>query len=238
MGISKIILFIAIPLAPAHAAEKAKPFQLECESLESLAERITACSRNRYAVESARQCFDRLMQAWNDAPKELNRILSVSKARKNTKQDAELGLSKGDYEKTVAKMENLLAVTERNTQLIADYPRAMLNDPDFRVNCFTDRFDRIQEIVYELDDRLMEGERTLAAAAALKGISLTRQKIVGSDSAGPKRLPTSLPSQVKASPVMKSGKSAQRRSDITGTERSRQKEILTNFKLRDQLTSP
>jgi hypothetical protein len=239
-------LFIIVILAACSAApdgwseEKQKIFKLECESVEDLTDRIDACSSNSFAVESASQCYEKLMAAWKDAPNDLNRIMSVSKKRETSRQKAELAFSKTDYEKTMAKLENLISVTEANTALIAKYPFAMIEDSDIPVDCYTDRFQAVQEIVWKLDDRISEAEDTLAAASSLHGIVGVRDQNIDASTTN-----AVLHGQGESAPLKRvpAGTSSQPASDITGikeekVKQSKQQEILNTFPLRDQLTGP
>ncbi len=239
MNGTRTLFLLSLSLLPATSlADELHPVKVDCEGLESLTEQVTSCSANSVAVESAMRCRDSLVRAWNEAPKDLNRVLSISQARDNSRQQAELAFSKTDYQKTIAKLENLIAVTERNTALVAEYPRTMLYDPDFQLNCYDDNFQQVQEIVWELDDKLEEGKATLAKAGSLRGISDGRELGVASDTIN--RVLASEPREIASAPPMAyvKGRSPSKRSDITGTERSREKEILTSFKIRDQLTGP
>ncbi len=242
----KQILFlstIGLSLASLNGtcADELKLVKLDCESVESLTDRIDACSNNTLAVDSAKECYVKLINAWKSASQDLNRVMSVSKKRTNSRQDAEIAFSKTDYEKTMAKLENLIAVTKKNSDLVASYPLAMIEDPDTPVDCFTDRFQEVQDIVWKLDDRLAEGEATLEAATGLRGTaterdanmdaSLTNKVLHGEGQSAPlQRVPAGQ-------------RPHQRPSDVTGireqkVKQTKEQEILNTFPLRDQLTGP
>lgn len=211
---SNRMLLIAALLACGRAG--AEPAMPECEAPEAVRGRIDACSANSKAVESARQCYQQVVQAWQEAPRELNRIMSVATKRSSSRQQAELAFSKTDYEKTIARLRKLLHATEESTRRVAEYPLAMLHDPDFpELNCYADAFREVQEIVYQLDDRIEEGERTLAAAEDLHGVSGQRERYVGTDS------PNALGGNRQAG--VGSGRSRNSVSDVTGLEEDRRK---------------
>jgi hypothetical protein len=225
LGSSYSPLLIAAALLALAQDASAEPAVIDCEMPENLRERIDACSANTRAVASARQCYQRIVHAWQEAPVELNRIMSIAKNRTNSRQQAELAFSKGDYEKTIAKLRKLLAETEENTRRVADYPLAMLQDPDFpELNCYMDPYEEVQEIVYQLDDRIAEGERTLAIAEGLRGTSEVRERYVGTDS---------INRHAGASePGLGSKRHEKVASDVTGLKEELEKQRVTEETLR------
>lgn len=199
--------------------------EVECEAPEQVRDRINACSENTEATKSANECYRKILRAWSQAPAELKRVMSISKARKSSRQQAELAFSKTDYEKTMRKLRALLDATEYNTKLVALYPRAMLHDPDFpELNCYSDPFQEVQEIVYQLDDRIKEGEQTLAAAESLFGVSGTRERLVDTDSLNRKG--------GARTTYRKTGRQETESSDVTGLREEAGKSAKTSESLK------
>ncbi|MGZ3693854.1 MAG: hypothetical protein ACXWQO_06610, partial [Bdellovibrionota bacterium] len=100
------------------------------------------------------------------------------------RQEKKFDDTQSDYKKAIAKLGQLIAATKRNADLVAQYPRAMVDvpgvdwDPSRSAPCYNDRFDEIQKIVSKLDDMIIEGETARAKSAQLKGIALdSDQKI-------------------------------------------------------------
>lgn len=224
-----------------YANEIPSVVKIECESVSAVLAKVDSCSENTIAVESAQKCYDRIVKEWNEAPKDLKSVMSLAKPRENSRQEAEFVYTHGDYKKTITKLNNLLDVSERNSDLLTKYSTAMLRDYDIEeasgpIPCYADNFKKLEKIVWALDDRISEGVTALEAAEQLWGVALDRDGgIDGSQSNGVIHSAYASGAGETIQPYV-AGQSPRPSSDITGTRRAIQNEILSDFKIRDQLT--
>lgn len=227
-----LLLQLTLSAIPARAG-------VACESVSAVEAKVAACSENTRAVESAQACYDKIIHAWDTAPEGLKKVMSLSKARAQSRQEVEFQFTHSDYEKTLDKIDELLVMTEKNTELLTKYSTAMLRD--FHIEeaageplpCYAENFAKLKKIVWALDDRIAEGEATYEKAEQLRNIALGRDG--GLDTADTNGLVSGV--------NVGSGQSENGRSDVTGmkedkAKRSGQKDILAeqNERARKEFT--
>lgn len=158
LTISLLLLFTL----PAFA------FEIECERPEALVRRIEFCTQNRFAVESAKNCRDRLAAAFKAAGPELKRILGTDPG----KQKESFQISQDDYKKARAKLDHLIEMSTSNLRRIAAYPRVMLDqESGDSVPCFSENAAQLEPIVQDLDAKISELKGAASANNTLLGIS-------------------------------------------------------------------
>lgn len=219
----QIILWALLASAPVFAegpAEK-KITIVACEAPESIEQRISSCTDDVIAEKAARACHDALIREWNRANAELASVMGAAKNDANTKQRAGFSNSHGDMQLAIDKLAELIVVTEKAADRIANYPPVMIDNPyagaglEGSSNCFKSPYLAISKIVKDLDLKADEGEDALATADKLRGVSQARDdgiatgyghSIAGSHTSG-----------------IGSGHSQNRTSDITGLEQDKAK---------------
>jgi hypothetical protein len=174
----EILVFLFLTIGPAYADSTGgglvKPSK--CLSKKELLEKIQFCSDNDKAVHSAKACYQEVISAWNQANGELQRILSVSKKVDGSKQHEEFTFSEADYRKASSKLKELITFTKSRADLLAEYPRVMMDDPMVltvagSLPCYQNAFAKIEKLVQLLDDKAAEGIHARSEAKKLARIS-------------------------------------------------------------------
>ena len=184
--LSPTVLLLLFASGIAGAAENSKLLTLQCEGLEVLSSRIQFCSDSREAVHSAQLCYEALARAWNNAPLVLNKSLSsATRGKAGTNQEKEFNNSRSDFANTLLILDNLIAVTKANTELLSKYP-ALLFDTPYMTNedeqsapCYFQAIDKIQDIVWDLDEKIHEGESAREVTEKMRAIAQSRDDHVG-----------------------------------------------------------
>jgi hypothetical protein len=237
-----LLLLILLPDC-ALAAEPARAPLVVCLSAEEAASRITYCSQNGEVVNKAIDCYEELDRTWKTTAGELSKSLLGVQKRSSTRQQGEMNFSKNDYATSVDKMSHLIATTEFDLARIHEYSKTMLDligaeSDEESSSCYLENVARLRLVEDDFRKMIDEAKSARAKAESLGGTSGAREVAVASDNVNkmlrePGRLPAS------AAPIVAvKARSPRRVSDITGTERSRVKEILSAYKVRDQLTAP
>lgn len=209
-SISLLALLLAIA-SPAQAAKNKWP-KINCMPLEQLDPKIRYCTENVVAVEAATACSQKMMQAWDEAARELKLL----QADEQSGQRVDYNRSRKKYLGTINRMSHLTRMLMRNADLIARYPSVMadiqkLNGLEESLPCYRDNFERIQQIVLEIDDKSHEAIAAVEATETLHRSVISRAG--GIESKGSNR--PAARAQVTGR-VPASSKQKQRTSKITG----------------------
>lgn len=218
------LLFAALSEESHGRSPKPDPSwpKLQCAPLEQLQQEIQYCNDNRKAVAHAEECMKKLADAWSEASLELKQL----QASDLSGQRADFNRSGSKYRNTIDRMAYLTGRLMRSADLISRYPDVMVDNParqsrEDSFPCYQQNFAKIQKIVIDLDQRSKEGVQALVAASALEESVIARSGKIESDTlvkpvnagAAEERMPASLGAK----------KPADRPSDITGTEKKKEK---------------
>lgn len=143
--------------------------KIQCLPLASLDVGIHFCTENTLAVLQAQACSARLSGAWTDAARDLSLLQEGSTGG----QRLDFGRSQERYDTAVERVRSLLALTRRNTDLLAQYPTVMVDAPGVAswsdsLPCYREAYDQLQQTVTLLDRKMAEGRRVLASASRLR----------------------------------------------------------------------
>lgn len=167
-----ILFFMAI-FATAPSGRAAN-ISIQCDSPDDLSPKIQYCTQNTKAVQSAADCVDRVKSAIRDASDELSGVFGKDFLGSNgvqmQRQKRTFGTSATDYQRAVQKLDFIIAESTRNLHYLADYPGAMLDDPNGHVPCYSENFAKLQKLVSDLDNKVTELKNARAANAKLGGI--------------------------------------------------------------------
>ena len=144
-----------------------------CLPLTALDGQIRYCTDNGKAARSAEACVREVEQAWEKASAQLARF-----SPEGGTQRLGYGLSQEEYDAAAEKLRSLLALTERNADLLAHYPSVMVDAPGIAsfaesLPCFREVYGQLQAKVSQLDARVRSGRRVLAGALRLRAESRT-----------------------------------------------------------------
>lgn len=240
------VLTLVVALAPsgAIAAGGMRSPLVTCLSAEEAAEGISFCSQNAEMVNKAIDCYEELDRTWKVTAGQLNKTLLGVQKRETSRQQGEMQFSKSDYATSVDKMSHLIATTEFNLARVHEYSKTMLDligaeSDEESSSCYLENVAKLRRVEGDFRKMIEEAKVAKAKAENLGGTSGAREVAVGSDTmnkvlkSGPSRMPASSP------PIaMVKGRSPRQSSDISGTEKSHENEILSAFKVRDQLNRP
>lgn len=208
----RIFVSLGLLLASAAWGEGLRNISVECPSPEQVATRITACTENREAVDRAQECYRAVIRAWQGATADLNRVMAYQKMGKHTSQENSLERAQADYQNSMAKLQQLIDMTDRNTERVAGYTFGMHEDPNQPLACFTEAYAAVENVVNALDDKLTEGVNALEAAKALNMASAKNDAAIDS-------VPANGPSNINKKSLGKSAAGGSEKviqSDVTG----------------------
>jgi len=148
----------------------ASGFEINCETPQHLDGRIEYCTQNRFAVESANDCADRLQAEFDAAGPELSQIFNLARGQDAHRQKKEFQFSESDYQHAKEKLGHLIHEAQYNMDLLANYPSVMLDDPEHSVPCFLENRADLGDVVADIDDQITELKKARKIADSLRGI--------------------------------------------------------------------
>jgi hypothetical protein len=161
------MLILASSPAAAHAGDP--PWaSVRCTPLATLDAAIRYCTDNVQASVSAQACSAQIDRAWASAAVDLAVLEGEGSG-----QRLDFGRSQERYDLAAERLESLIALTKKNADLLAAYPKAMVDNPsmesfDESLPCFRDVYDQLQLAVTKLDRKAREGRTVLAGARRLR----------------------------------------------------------------------
>lgn len=230
--------------------------KVECPSLENLMEEAEECSDNGRFGEAGISC----VKALEDAIRQQAELARASMKASNEKHTGEqagnaqthnFAGSGANYQISRTTLEELIAAAKGTRASVNSYlngiyypedfdaPEEVIGDPiEFLDNnaCYNDNRIGLENLVKQVDKKIAELEAALSESQKRETGSNQREigqgtaglgKVTGGKNTGP---PKPLPSG-----SAKGGASPRTKSDITGTKESKEKEILGEFLIRDQL---
>lgn len=209
-------------LAFTAQASGSDQITIRCETPADLDSRIVFCSDNAKAAQVAKACLAELDRAFQEAGPELQKFFDAEKGQLSLHQKKDFKVSGADHERARAKLTSLIDTATYNLHLMREYPPVMLDvaeedveDPSEHSQCFTENYEVVKTVVADLDRKVTELKRTRKVTVALKGaINVSESKLDNKS--------TQLAAQA---PDMRSGKSDNGASDVTGIKESKAKGV-------------
>lgn len=211
------ILFLLgfVSVSTAHGQNVA------CMGLSELKEEVFSCSSNTTAAQKAMQCYDQVMKNWEDASKELGKLME--KAKKESAQNKLLSTMNVDFKNALTKIDAETESMQKNTELISSYPLAMVEyfpgimDPR-EPYCFQRPHQKILAITADLKKQIAVAKKLREQTSSFYQAT----KNAGSNLKGSvvEKLPPARPTESKKPAIQKSGKAQNSGSDITGSQKA------------------
>lgn len=161
-----------------------------CPSQAEVSGKITFCSHNGLAVETAKTCASRIHAEWVKASQEIQKNLAELKKASKDQQQNQLATSRASYANTVKKLNDQISSMQRDTALVASYAQSMMDFPDSDedeppATCFTENFDKLQKIVGDLDKEIVQAKAVYKETLALQKTANTGTVDMSSIQASP-----------------------------------------------------
>lgn len=210
-------LILALALAsPLWAAEKKQP---ACREGKSFLKEIYNCGQNKLAATYAEKCANHSLAAVKAAGGALAAQMEAAKLSLSTGQAAGMNDARKRLATTVMALGAQIAAMQKSAALISAYPKVMIDYPDGKddetsAGCFSPAFNKIQDIVSNLDQEIVKAKGAREQAR----IFLATLSRSGSDmNALNKAVPKASPANAPKGPVGPKGKNWNA-SDISGTK--------------------
>jgi hypothetical protein len=211
MFLGGMLIFLSLP---AFGAGKSA-LDAACPSVAELEKHINMCGDNAYAAKAAGTCADAILASWQNTAASLGPLLARDAG--GTQLGAE-DKARANYEKTLASLDDEIALMKKYTNLVADYILPMFDDPssqgdDTSLECFNVSFHAVSDIVKNLDKEIRRAMDIRAESKKLLNGSQGNAALLSDLSSGSRRLAARL-SGVRAHDILAS-------SRVTGTAESR-----------------
>lgn len=164
----KALLLVLLVTHPAAAAEKKQPV---CREGKSFFNEIYNCGQNKLAAQYAEKCANASLAAVKAAGTAL--ALQMEAARKflGSSQASGMNDARSRLKTTVDTLSLQIVAMQKSANLIADYPKVMIDYPDAKddetsAGCFSPAFNKIQDIVTNLDQEIIKAKEARAQAMA------------------------------------------------------------------------
>ncbi|MGZ3738680.1 MAG: hypothetical protein ACXVB9_04850, partial [Bdellovibrionota bacterium] len=213
-----LLLGAAFFAATASAADKPKFVEIKvtCPHVSEVANEVWNCGANKYAAMEAQDCSDQVIASWTAAAAALQPLLIRDAGNK---QDTSQTNTRSDYDNALARLDSQIVLMENYTNLIAEYAHATINFPDAESQdesppCFNGPFDKIQDVVSNLDQQIIMAKKVRKLAAGMRGTSDQYHK----------NLANSLSDAIASGRLAaKGGPANNSASDVTGLKEAREK---------------
>lgn len=163
------ILLLALVLAyPAPAAAKKDD---SCRAGKSFLQEIYNCGQNKVAAAYAEKCANISLAAVKAAGGALAVQMEAAKKSLGSGQTAGMNDARKRLQTTVAALGLQIVAMQKSASLIADYPKVMIDYPDGKddetsAGCFSPAFNKIQDIVTNLDQEILKAKAARKQAKA------------------------------------------------------------------------
>jgi hypothetical protein len=211
-----LLIFVVLLASESDGFAGDAWINIKCLHADELDASIKYCSQNVLAEQSAKECSDKISQAWKDASKDLSLLAAGAQGNQN------LGMENSDekYQLAMERLEALIVLTEKNADILAQYPKVMVDNRSMRgpidsLPCYKTVFQKIQDIVLDLDHKAAQGAKVLASTTELH--KRLRQATNGVESSASSNAVLDSPG-AKTSAPRPSRASKSRASTITGTK--------------------
>lgn len=155
------LLLVLLAALPAAAAEKKQP---ACREGKSFFNEIYNCGQNKVAAAYAEKCAAVSLAAVKSAGAALAAQMELARKNLSSGQSAGMNDARSRLKTTVDTLSLQIVAMQKSAALIADYPKVMIDYPDgvddeTSAGCFSPAFNKIQDIVTNLDQEIVKAKQ-------------------------------------------------------------------------------
>jgi hypothetical protein len=164
----KALLLALLVAYPAAAAEKKQPV---CREGKSFFDEIYNCGQNKLAAQYAEKCANASLSAVKAAGAALAAQMEAARKTLGAGQASGMNDARSRLQITVNALGTQIVAMQKSAALIADYPKVMIDYPDAKddetsAGCFSPAFNKIQDIVTNLDQEILKAKQARSQAKA------------------------------------------------------------------------
>ena len=150
----------------------AADLEIACPPAAALYDKIYNCGGNSIASSYAMTCSNAISLSWNQAQKKVQTLLASNAKNSTHQQGSSEGNAGADYQNAMEILRSQINLMEIYTDRLADYTNSMVDlqtgvDDDSSLDCFSDAYHTIQNIIDQLYDQRENAIRTYMTATAL-----------------------------------------------------------------------